>query len=110
MTAFPPSGADDHGREPEDKDPARYNSSGRLRQSVYDVEIARLHEATRTVLRKWTDRLRAEAGQGFPEKVTAFREGMAVHGAAGLVRHRHSSADRRDRYHRGGLLDGDLLR
>jgi formamidopyrimidine-DNA glycosylase len=31
-------------------------------------------------LRSWTDILRAEAGEGFPEKVTAFREGMAVHG------------------------------
>jgi formamidopyrimidine-DNA glycosylase len=45
-----------------------------------DEEIARLYDATQTVLREWTDRLRAEAGGGFPEKVTAFREGMAVHG------------------------------
>jgi formamidopyrimidine-DNA glycosylase len=51
-----------------------------LSQRLTDDEVRRLHEATRTVLRKWTDRLRAEAGQGFPEKVTAFREGMAVHG------------------------------
>src|SRR5438105_1546598 len=43
-------------------------------------EIARLHEATGAVLREWTDRLRAETRGGFPEKVTAFREGMAVHG------------------------------
>jgi formamidopyrimidine-DNA glycosylase len=32
------------------------------------------------VLDEWTRRLRAETGEGFPEKVTAFREGMAVHG------------------------------
>jgi formamidopyrimidine-DNA glycosylase len=42
--------------------------------------IGRLHSATQEVLREWTDRLRAEAGDGFPETVTAFREGMAVHG------------------------------
>src|SRR4051812_1152697 len=45
-----------------------------------DEEIARLYQATQTVLREWTDRLRAEVRGGFPEKVTAFREGMAVHG------------------------------
>jgi formamidopyrimidine-DNA glycosylase len=45
-----------------------------------DDEIRRLHEATRVTLRSWTDILRAETGDGFPEKVTAFREGMAVHG------------------------------
>jgi formamidopyrimidine-DNA glycosylase len=43
-------------------------------------EIARLHEATGRTLLDWTDRLRREVGDGFPEKVTAFREGMAVHG------------------------------
>jgi formamidopyrimidine-DNA glycosylase len=43
-------------------------------------ETARLFEACREILRGWTDRLRAEVGEGFPEKVTAFREGMAVHG------------------------------
>ena len=47
-------------------------------------EVRRLHEATRTVLRTWTDRLREEAGSGFPEKVTAFRPEMAVHGRYGL--------------------------
>jgi len=45
-----------------------------------DGEIARLYQATQAVLREWTDRLRAETRGGFPEKVTAFREGMAVHG------------------------------
>jgi formamidopyrimidine-DNA glycosylase len=49
-----------------------------------DEESARLFEATQTTLREWLDRLRAEAGDGFPEKVTAFRPGMAVHGRFGL--------------------------
>ena len=51
-----------------------------LTRRLADEAIARLHGATRTVLAEWTARLRAEAGDGFPEKVTAFREGMAVHG------------------------------
>ena len=42
-----------------------------------------LFTATRDVLREWVDRLRAEAGDGFPEKVTAFRPEMAVHGRFG---------------------------
>jgi formamidopyrimidine-DNA glycosylase len=46
-------------------------------------EIARLFEASCVTLREWIDRLRAEAGDGFPEKVTAFRPGMAVHGRFG---------------------------
>jgi formamidopyrimidine-DNA glycosylase len=45
-----------------------------------DDEMARLHRATQDVLREWIDRLRNEAKGEFPEKVTAFREGMAVHG------------------------------
>ena len=43
-------------------------------------ESARLFEATRTVLLEWTERLRRDAAGRFPEKVTAFREEMAVHG------------------------------
>jgi formamidopyrimidine-DNA glycosylase len=39
-----------------------------------------LFDATREVLAEWTDRLRAQTGEGFPEKVTAFRPEMAVHG------------------------------
>jgi formamidopyrimidine-DNA glycosylase len=46
-------------------------------------EISRLFDATRSVLTDWTDRLRGEAVEKFPEKVTAFREGMAVHGRFG---------------------------
>ena len=45
-----------------------------------DDAIVRLHAAARDVLREWTERLRAETGESFPEKVTAFRPGMAVHG------------------------------
>jgi formamidopyrimidine-DNA glycosylase len=46
-------------------------------------EWERLFDATRNTLRFWMDRLRAEAEVGFPEKVTAFRKGMAVHGRYG---------------------------
>ena len=46
-------------------------------------EIATLYQATRTTLQDWIDRLSREAGEAFPEKVTAFREGMAVHGRFG---------------------------
>jgi len=45
-----------------------------------DEEIARLYDATRQTLLGWIERLRAETGSAFPEKVTAFRDGMAVHG------------------------------
>jgi formamidopyrimidine-DNA glycosylase len=45
-----------------------------------DDAMRRLYVATRDVLREWTERLRAEARGGFPEKVTAFRPAMAVHG------------------------------
>ena len=45
-----------------------------------DEEIRRLYEATRLTLSQWTERLRREAADEFPEKVTAFRDGMAVHG------------------------------
>ncbi|MEO8007513.1 MAG: DNA-formamidopyrimidine glycosylase family protein [Betaproteobacteria bacterium] len=48
-----------------------------------DGEVARLFDAVRGTLFDWTDRLRKEAGNGFPEKVTAFRDGMAVHGRYG---------------------------
>jgi formamidopyrimidine-DNA glycosylase len=46
-------------------------------------EVTRLFEATRRTLGDWVDRLRREVGDGFPEKVTAFRDGMAVHGRFG---------------------------
>lgn len=50
-----------------------------LSQKMTPEQIAALHEATRSVLKEWTDRLRAEAGD-WPEKVTAFHPQMAVHG------------------------------
>ncbi|MGH7512249.1 MAG: Fpg/Nei family DNA glycosylase [Gemmatimonadales bacterium] len=51
-----------------------------LTRKLDDDAVARLFEATRTTVLDWTARLRAEVGSGFPDKVTAFREGMAVHG------------------------------
>ena len=61
-------------------------------------EIARLHPATREVLQEWVERLRAEAAGGFPEKVTAFRPEMAVHGRYGLPCPRCGSKIQRIRY------------
>jgi formamidopyrimidine-DNA glycosylase len=52
-------------------------------QSLDDAEMERLYHATHSILAEWTDRLRAATGDGFPEKVTAFRDGMAVHGRFG---------------------------
>lgn len=52
----------------------------RLTQKMPDEEISRLFEATRDVIAEWIERLRTETGDGFPEKVTAFRKEMAVHG------------------------------
>jgi formamidopyrimidine-DNA glycosylase len=54
-----------------------------LTQKLKPEEIQRLHAATKATLLDWIDRLRAEAKGEFPEKVTAFREGMAVHGRYG---------------------------
>ena len=48
--------------------------------SLSEDELRRLYDATRETLTRWVERLRQEAGDTFPEKVTAFREGMAVHG------------------------------
>lgn len=55
-----------------------------LTTALDDGAIARLHEAALRTLTEWTERLRAEAGEGFPDKVTAFRAAMAVHGRYGL--------------------------
>ena len=55
----------------------------RLTRRLDDAGAKRLFEATTSVLRDWTDRLRRERGRDFPEKVTAFRDGMAVHGRHG---------------------------
>jgi len=52
----------------------------KLTRSLSDAEVARLHAATGDVLGEWIARLRAEAAERFPEKVTAFRPEFAVHG------------------------------
>jgi formamidopyrimidine-DNA glycosylase len=54
-----------------------------LTHSLSDEQLRALHRASVTVLRGWSDRLREETGDAFPEKVTAFRPGMAVHGRHG---------------------------
>jgi formamidopyrimidine-DNA glycosylase len=54
-----------------------------LTAKMSDAAMAKLFHAIRDTLDEWTDRLRKETGDGFPEKVTAFREGMAVHGRFG---------------------------
>jgi formamidopyrimidine-DNA glycosylase len=51
-----------------------------LTGKLSDEEIERLYDATRATTRMWIDRLRAETGSKFPEKVSAFKQGMAVHG------------------------------
>jgi len=51
-----------------------------LTRKLGEGEVEQLWRATRVTLSLWLDRLRLEAGDAFPEKVTAFREGMAVHG------------------------------
>jgi formamidopyrimidine-DNA glycosylase len=55
----------------------------KLSQALADDEVRRLYEAARAVLREWIARLREEAGEEFPEGVTAFRPAMAVHGRFG---------------------------
>jgi formamidopyrimidine-DNA glycosylase len=54
-----------------------------LTNRLTDEQISRLYNATQDVLRNWTERLAAEAAERFPEKVTAFRPEMAVHGRFG---------------------------
>ncbi|HLJ85387.1 MAG TPA: zinc finger domain-containing protein, partial [Candidatus Angelobacter sp.] len=54
-----------------------------LTQRLSEEQIARLFESVRHSLTHWTDLLRREAGEKFPERVTAFREEMAVHGKYG---------------------------
>jgi len=52
----------------------------KLTRTLADDDVVRLYEAVRATLTAWTERLRAQTGGGFPEKVTAFHEEMAVHG------------------------------
>ncbi len=55
----------------------------KLTQKLTDDEMEGLYQATLTTLELWTERLRAEVGEGWPQKVTAFRPEMAVHGKHG---------------------------
>lgn len=54
-----------------------------LTSRLTDEQVAQLHAAVQSTLRMWIARLTHEAREAFPEKVTAFREGMAVHGRYG---------------------------
>jgi formamidopyrimidine-DNA glycosylase len=69
-----------------------------MTQKLTVQEIERLYEATRATLLEWTDRLRAEAADAFPEKVIAFRSGMAVHGRYGQPCPRCGAKVQRIRY------------
>jgi formamidopyrimidine-DNA glycosylase len=54
-----------------------------LTRKMSDADVARLFDATKSTLSEWTERFRSQVGDGFPEKVTAFRPEMAVHGKFG---------------------------
>lgn len=70
----------------------------KLSQRLSDEEIARLYKAVQSTLQHWISRLREDAGHGFPEKVTAFRAGMAVHGRFGKPCPECGTAVQRIRY------------
>ena len=87
-----------------------------LTSRLTDEQAARLFEATQATLREWIERLRREAGEGFPEKVTAFRDGMAVHGrfrlpcpVCGAPVQRIRYADNETNYCAGCQTGGKLL-
>jgi formamidopyrimidine-DNA glycosylase len=69
-----------------------------LTRKLNDQEWHRLYAATRSTLEIWSERLRREALRGFPEKVTAFRPEMAVHGRFGLPCPRCGEPVQRIRY------------
>ena len=69
-----------------------------LTQRLKEAEIERLLAATRDTLKRWTQNLRVEAGDKFPEKVTAFHEQMAVHGRYGKPCPRCGAKVQRIRY------------
>jgi formamidopyrimidine-DNA glycosylase len=69
-----------------------------LTHRLSDEDWERLYEATQKTLRQWMDRLREETGDGFPEKVTAFRPEMAVHGKFGQACPRCGEKIQRIRY------------
>ncbi len=91
-------------------------SPAQLTQKLPPEDARRLYQATREVLVEWTDRLRAEAGGKFPEKVTAFRKEMAVHGkfkepcpACGTAVQRIAYADNETNYCPRCQTGGKLL-
>jgi len=69
-----------------------------LTQKMDREQIERLYQATQAVLTEWIERLRKDANGEFPEKVTAFREGMAVHGRYGKPCPRCGAKVQRIRY------------
>ena len=88
----------------------------KLSRQLSDEESARLFEATRHTLLDWIERLRREAGGEFPEGVTAFREGMAVHGrygkpcpSCGLPVQRIAYAENETNYCAGCQTGGRLM-
>ena len=87
-----------------------------LSQKIDDEALQRLYEATQATLRLWIERLRAEAGDKFPEKVTAFRPEMTVHGkyrepcpVCGTPVQRIRYADNETNYCPGCQTGGKLL-
>ena len=88
----------------------------KLTQKLDETEIRRLYEATRETLVAWTERLRKETGDGWPEKVTAFRPEMATHGkfgkpcpVCGTKIQRIVHAENETNYCPGCQTDGKLL-
>jgi formamidopyrimidine-DNA glycosylase len=73
-------------------------SPATLTQKLSPEEWQRLFQAARQTMRLWIDRLRDEAREGFPEKVTAFRQAMAVHGRFGQACPRCGERVQRIRY------------
>ena len=69
-----------------------------MTQRLTPEQIGRLYDATRETLDEWVDRLRRQAGGAFPERVTAFREGMSVHGRYGQPCPRCGTKVQRIRY------------
>jgi formamidopyrimidine-DNA glycosylase len=89
----------------------------KLTQGLTGGEVSALHQAAVAVLNEWIERYRAEVGQGFPEKVTAFRPEMAVHGkyrqpcpVCGAPVQRIVYAENEANYCPGCQTEGRLLR
>ena len=87
-----------------------------LSRNLSDEDATRLLAACQSVLLEWTDRLRSEAGDGFPEKLTAFRPEMAVHGkfgkpcpVCGAPIQRIRYADKETNYCAGCQTEGRIL-